>query len=127
MIFLSSLIHCKSVDKNPENNQDQIPKITQNTISSRSFNSNKTLQLTVTKLVKVGDPAYQIQYKVYTHPEKKIIKEGSFRGSDIIWNDSISLKIIPYVGMVKKPSDNSMDNNSKNLNAQETIIQLKEN
>ncbi len=122
-----SFAQCKTIgNKVTQNSQSLQPiKLIQNKGVSK-LNSDKTLELRLQRITKPGDPATHFQYKVYTTKTKAILKEGIFRGTDIVWNDARSLKLIHYVGMEQKPSsDNPDDILLSNSNAQITIIKIK--
>tara|TARA_R110002020_G_scaffold211682_3_gene417940 strand:- start:246 stop:635 length:390 start_codon:yes stop_codon:yes gene_type:complete len=128
MIAYLSLICCKSANNDSENEPHAIPSIYQDTTMTNSYNADKTLKLTLEKNNKKGDPASHFEYRVYSIPENKLVKEGTFRGSGIIWNDNTSLKLIPYVGMVKKQQlGNPDDIASDKKNNKEIIIRINKN
>lgn len=95
------------------------------TLKSASLNSINTLELRVTKIFEKGDPAAHFQYTIYKKETDAIVKSGEFRGMDVQWNDATSIKLVPYVGMEKKPeSNNPLDASKSTDQNQTTIIQV---
>ncbi len=100
---LFSFSQCRTTKNDTQDVMKPIIPITTNKTQTISkINSDGTMELVITKLVKRSDPATHFSYKVYITETKRIIKEGNFRGEDIEWNDATSLKLIPYIGMIQK-------------------------
>lgn len=89
------------------------------------LNRDKTMELSIKKTIKQGDPAIYFEYAVYNKETKEIIKQGTFRGVGIDWNDNTSIKLIPYVGMEQKPSSENPDDALLSNNQTQIIIKLK--
>ncbi|MBL0685996.1 hypothetical protein JJQ60_20890 [Aquimarina mytili] len=96
-----------------------------NSSSKPMLNGDRSMELHVKKNMKVGDPAFHFEYIVYKAGTKDIIKQGTFRGTNVEWNNNTSLKLTPYVGMEQKPtSDNPEEVLKKNTHTQLIIINL---
>ncbi len=124
-LTIFSFAQCKTTEKSTP--QDELPtasikSIVSDTTASK-FNSDKSMELHVKKTSKQGDPAFHLEYTVYNTKTKAIVKQGSFRGTAIDWNDNTSLKLTPYVGMEQKPSsDNPEEVLGNNTHTQLIII-----
>lgn len=94
----------------------------QDSLVTTKFNADKTLKLIVREIHKKGDPASHFLYKVLTTAEQNLIKEGTFRGAQIDWNDKKSLKLIPYIGIEQKPVSENPDEFMKSKNNSQTHI-----
>lgn len=87
-------------------------------------NSDKTLELLLTIVDKTGDPATIFEYQV-KDINGEVFREGVFRGTDIVWHDSKSIALIPYVGMVEQESLDAPDNSDTYSNSKPQIIKIK--
>ncbi|MGB3775464.1 MAG: hypothetical protein WA951_09435 [Leeuwenhoekiella sp.] len=72
-------------------------------------NNSKTLNLKVEKIISFQDPRPVLNYKVIKQETQEIILSDTYRGSDVLWNDNSSLKLIPYAGIERKPSSDNPD------------------
>ncbi len=132
ILFLSltifSFAQCKTVENNTSQNKSSSKPITSigDSMKTIKLNGDKSMELHIKKNTKPGDPATHFEYIVYEVNTKNILKQGSYRGTHIDWNDNTSLKLIPYIGMEQKPiSDNPEDEFISNTQKQITIIKLK--
>lgn len=106
-ILSFSIISCKS-KAIPKEDRDGIITFEDGKKKELSFNEDKSLQLEVisinsTELVK------DFNYKVYEVTSKKILLEGVFRGTKLIWNTRNSLKGFLPVGIVQQETENPDD------------------
>ncbi len=113
-------------DKTADNISIMTPlpqKIVGDTLESSTMNADKTMILRVVKVFHKSDPAANLNYTVYKKGTDSVVKKGEFRGSDVLWNDAQSIKLIPYVGMEKKPSsENPLEvSNTGNANRPKVI------
>ncbi|WP_103865181.1 hypothetical protein [Aquimarina sp. I32.4] len=132
MFFFSltvlSFAQCKTA-KNKVSEKEAFIKPVSNmnqNITISSLNRDRTMELRVVKVSKLGDPAIQFTYAVYDTVTKKIIKKGNYRGSNVAWHDNTSIKLVPYIGMEQKPTSENLDDILlSNTQQQITIINLK--
>lgn len=121
---LFSFSQCKTVDKKTKVDNKAIQQGMKN-ITSSALSPDKSMELVIKEIMKVGDPATHFEYTVYKKGTKQIVKQGTFRGTAIKWNDNTSLKLFPYVGMEQKPdSDNPEQVRSSNNQPQILIVKL---
>ena len=122
---------CKTGEKGKAvDEQNRLPDehIMADTLKTSTLNSDKTMELRVSKVFHKGDPAAQLNYAVYMRATDSLVKEGQHRGMHVEWNDDSSIKIIPYVGMEQKPqSENPLENTKKQIQNDPIIIKLKKN
>jgi hypothetical protein len=101
-------VQCKT-QENKEQIDSDLPKnermisIQQDTLRTETLNKSKTFLLKVEKIISAKRPMATINYAVYETKTQKCIKKDSYQGVDVMWNDSTSLKLIPYIGMERKP------------------------
>ncbi|WP_378187734.1 hypothetical protein ACE939_05090 [Aquimarina sp. W85] len=132
VLLLSStflLFGCKSSVKRTSPTLATIHPYTindQDSLKTTTYNRDKSLRLDLTQVQKTGDPASHFIYKVYRATDQKLIKEGSFRGQLVGWNDATSLKLVPYIGIEQQPvSENPEDLLNAKNNTQSHILILK--
>ncbi|MEW7278169.1 hypothetical protein ABW636_06205 [Aquimarina sp. 2201CG1-2-11] len=122
-----SFSQCKTIKKNDANSEIMKP-ITPIFDSYKKeismMNSDKTLELIVSRTIKQGDPATHFFYKVRNTTTKEIIKDGHYRGSKIEWNDVTSLKLTPYIGTLYVPDPKKNDNSSLTKDKTQTQITI---
>lgn len=123
-LTIFSFAQCKTAENKIEGNENANQSVMKDTTISM-LNADKSMDLIVKKLMKIGDPATHYEYTVYTTSTRKVIKQGTFRGTDISWHDNSSLKLTPYIGMEQKPnSENPEDVFSSKTQIQSIIIKL---
>lgn len=113
ILLLSTVLSYASVQCKTQENKEQVDSelfkkeraifIQQDTIKTEIFNGLKTLLLKVEKIVSLKRSMATINYAVYESGTQKCIKKDSYQGVDVQWNDNTSLKLIPYIGMERKP------------------------
>lgn len=107
-------VQCKTqenkekIDSDLSKNERMI-SIQQDTLRTETFNTSKNFLLKVEKIISAERPMATINYAVYETKTQKCIVRDSYQGVDVRWNDSISLKLIPYVGMEHKPVSENPD------------------
>lgn len=137
LLALFTLLSYASVQCKAQENKEQIDSdlskndrmisIQQDTIKKETFNQSKTFLLKVEKIVSQKSPVAIINYAVYESGTQKCIKEDSYQGVDVQWNDNTSLKLIPYIGMERKPvSENPDDIKLTNTPTKVVIVKLKD-
>lgn len=83
--------------------------------------------LKIEKVVTQKRPVAMLNYAVYEVGSQKLIKKDSFQGTDVQWNDNTSLKLIPYVGIERKPvSENPDEISAGNSSNKAVIVKLKD-
>jgi len=118
--------HKEQIDSDLSKNERMI-SIQQDTIKTEIFNQSKTYLLKVEKIVSPKSPMAIINYAVYESATQKCIKEDSYQGVDVQWNDNTSLKLIPYIGMERKPiSENPDEIPLTDTPAKVIIVKLKD-
>lgn len=101
-------VQCKTQENKDQVNSDLSKKertisIQQDTLRTETLNRTKTLLLKVEKVNSPERPMATINYAVYEVATQKCIIKDSYQGVDVQWNDNTSLKLIPYIGMERKP------------------------
>ena len=101
--------------------------IKQDTIKTETYNRSKTFLLKVEKIFSPERSLALIKYAVYESGTQKCIKKDSYQGVDVQWNDNTSLKLIPYIGMERKPvSENPNEVPVGNTHSEAIIIKLRD-
>jgi hypothetical protein len=125
-------VQCKTQENKEQMDSDlskseRMISIQQDTIKTETSNQSKTYLLKVEKIVSPKSPMAIINYAVYESATQKCIKEDSYQGVDVQWNDNNSLKLIPYIGMERKPiSENPDDIPLTNTPTKVVIVKLKD-
>ena len=132
------LIGCKSnteltVASITKDNQVNIPnplpvkrEFSQDTsVIFTKINEDNTLALQLKRIQKTGDPATIFEYQIRDIKTKKVVKEGTFRGTDVQWYDSVSIELVPYIGIEEYESDEDTDHSDNKSNLKSQIIKIK--
>ena len=127
IIFPMFFFGCKTSEKQSSATTSVLPIATMNfqdTITTIKLNADKTMKLVIKEVRKQGDPAAHFTYSVFNITDQTLLKQGTFRGELVTWNDKNSLKLIPYVGIEQKPSSDNPEDflKSKNKNQTDIII-----
>lgn len=111
---VSELMKKDSIEKLPPLSFDTIRDAQEKNPEQIIYNSDRSLKLKFKKIQKKGDPATHFDYEVYEVKTGTLIEKDTYRGMAIGWHDSISLKLIPYVGIVQKETlSDPLDENTK--------------
>ncbi len=107
-VFSYASVQCKTQENKNQVNaklskKDRNISIQQDTLRTETLNRTKTLLLKVEMVNSPKRPMAIINYAVYEVATQKCIKKDSFQGVDVQWNDNNSLRLIPYIGMERKP------------------------
>ena len=122
VLVVFSSCKCKDISNTPEK------IITYETgkdmIVEKSYNSIKTMLL-VTSFKNDLSARKLIYYKVIDVADDKIIQQGSFEGTKLVWFTNNKLKGFKHIGMIKNNDDASLLNEDKNKENNFIIIDIK--
>ncbi len=122
LLVVFSSCKCKDLSNTPEK------IITYETgkdmIVEKSYNSIKTMLL-VTSFKNDLLARKLIYYKVLDAKDDKILKQGSFEGTKLVWFTNNKLQGFKHVGMIKQNDDTNLLNEDKNKENNFVIIDIK--
>jgi|KNS10NT17metaT_FD_contig_41_1766771_length_2102_multi_4_in_0_out_0_2 hypothetical protein len=122
VLVVFSSCKCKDISNTPEK---IITKGTEkDMIVEKSYNSIKTMLL-VTSFKNDLSARKLIYYKVIDVADDKIIQQGSFEGTKLVWFTNNKLKGFKHIGMIKNNDDASLLNEDKNKENNFIIIDIK--
>ena len=106
-------VQCKTQENKEQGNstiyKENKVTIQQDTTKTETYNNNKTMLLKVEKIVTQERPIATLNYAVHRVGSQKVIQKGTYEGTDVQWNDTYSLKLIPYIGIERKPVSENPD------------------
>ena len=106
LILISILFFfCKSNNVSKQNiKKNEIITFENSEIINKVYNQDKSKVL-ILKYISTKNPIITFKYQVIDTETNKELKKGTFTGEKIEWLDKKTLKCTPYIGMVKKESD----------------------